>query len=243
VTTGPDAGPRRLAIVVPMMNEQEGLPHLLAALDALPRELPGIALEFVLVDDGSTDATWAELQRLTAGRADVRLARHERNAGVSAAIRTGILATDAPFVASIDADLTYDPRELAAMLRLADGADLVTASPYHPDGAVAGVPRWRLFLSRSLSRGYRLLTGSTVHTWTSCCRIYRRASVADLPLDYPGFLGQAEWLVRVQRRGGGVREHPCTLSTRRYGLSKMRVLRTILGHLGLLWRVLWRQVG
>jgi hypothetical protein len=40
-----------------------------------------------------------------------------------------------------------------------------------------------------------------------------------------------------------VREHPCTLPPGRYGVSKMRVLRTILGHLGLLWRVLWRQVG
>ena len=68
-------------------------------------------------------------------------------------------------------------------------------------------------------------------------------SVADLPLANPGFLGTAELLVRVLRRGGRVVEHPCVLEARLFGLSKMRVLRTIRGHLGLLWRVLRRQIA
>ena len=79
-------------------------------------------------------------------------------------------------------------------------------------------------------------------TWTSCFRVYRRAAVADLPLDHPGFLGTAELLVRVLRRGGRVAEHPCVLEARLFGFSKMKVLRTIRGHVGLLWRVLWRRV-
>jgi dolichol-phosphate mannosyltransferase len=76
-----------------------------------------------------------------------------------------------------------------------------------------------------------------VHTWTACFRAYRRAAVADLPLVNPGFLGTAELLVRVLRRGGVVREHPCELRTRQFGQSKMRVMRTALGHLRLLANV------
>lgn len=230
--------PPRLAVVVPMKDEAEGLPSLLAALDALALDLAAVAAcEFVFVDDGSTDATPALLAEAVAARPHARLVRHEHNRGVAAAIRTGCLATDAPLVASIDADLSYDPRELARMLPLLAAADVVTASPYHPAGGVRNVPGWRLCLSRTLSWCYRRLLRSEVHTWTACFRLYRRQAVADLPQVYPGFLGTAELLVRVLRRGRRVVEHPCVLGVRRFGVSKMKVLRTIRGHVGLLWQV------
>jgi len=232
------AAPQRLAIVVPLKDEEAALPSLLSRLDLLRDELAAVAVcEFVFVDDGSRDATWQLLQDHAATRAAVQLVRHADNQGIAAAIRTGLLATDAPLVASIDGDLSYDPLELQRMLPLLDGADLVTASPYHPAGSVRGVPGWRLLLSRSLSRCYRLLLRSELCTWTSCFRLYRRAAVADLPLANPGFLGTAELVVRVLRRGGVVREHPCVLGVRRFGTSKMKVLRTIGGHLRLLWQV------
>jgi dolichol-phosphate mannosyltransferase len=228
----------RLAIVVPLKDEEAGVPALLLGLAALGARLAGQATcEFVFVDDGSTDRTWAVLHERLAGRTDVRLVQHAQNQGLAAAIRTGVLATDAPIVASIDSDLTYDPAEIAPMLLLLDGADVVTASPYHPRGSVRGVPPWRLLLSRTLSRCYRLLLRRPVHTWTACFRVYRRAAVVDLPLANPGFLGTAELLVRVLRRGGVVREHPCELATRRFGQSKMRILRTIAGHVRLLANV------
>lgn len=243
------AGAPRVAIVVPMKDEEEGVPSLIDELDRLAEHLRATAAcEFVFVDDGSTDRTWPLLQERLASRSNVRLVRHPHNLGLAAAIRTGILATDAPVVVSIDADLSYDPREIAPMLALLDGAngadraDVVTASPYHPRGSVRGVPRWRLLLSRTLSRCYRVLLGRPVHTWTACFRVYRRAAVVDLPLGNPGFLGTAELLVRVLRRGGVVREHPCELKTRQYGQSKMRVLRTIVGHLRLLTSVAFRRV-
>ena len=233
----------RLAIVVPLKDEQDGVPSLMEALDRLPERLRGIAdCEFVFVDDGSSDRTFEMLQARIEGRANARIERHPVNRGLAAAIRTGVLATDAPVIVSIDADLSYDPREIAPMLALLGGdgsaaADVVTASPYHPRGSVRGVPGWRLLLSRTLSRCYRLLLRQPLYTWTACFRAYRRAAVADLPLDNGGFLGTAELLVRVLRRGGVVREHPCELGVRSYGQSKMRVLRTIGGHLRLLANV------
>lgn len=234
----PPAAPPRLAVVVPLKDEADGVPSLLAALDRLVVELaPVAACEFVFVDDGSTDSTAALLTAALAERPHARLVRHDHNRGLSAAIRTGLLATDAPCVASIDADLSYDPRELARMLPLLDGADVVTASPYHPAGGVRSVPRWRLFLSRTLSACYRRLLRRDLHTWTACFRVYRRAAVVDLPQQYAGFLGTAELLVRVLRRGGRVVEHPCVLDVRKFGQSKMRVLRTVRQHLGLLWQV------
>jgi glycosyltransferase involved in cell wall biosynthesis len=227
-----------VSVVVPMFDEQDNVDGLLQALARLGAGGgDDYRFEVVLVDDCSRDGTWSRLQGAFAGRADVRLLRHERNRGVAAAIMTGIAAASSEVVCSIDCDLSYDPMELLRMVPLLGDADLVTASPYHPQGLVRGVPRWRLFLSRTLSRLYRRLLGVDLHTWTSCCRVLRRSRVVDLQLDDGGFLGIAEMLVRVLRRGGVVREHPTLLESRRLGVSKMRTLPTIRGHLGLLWRV------
>ena len=227
-----------LAVVVPLKDEEAGLPALAPVLEALSERLrSSVDLEVVIVDDGSTDATWSELSRRFGRRPDFRLVRHERNLGMSAAIMTGIRATDAAICASIDGDLSYDPTELERMLPLLADAEVVTASPYHRDGGVRGVPGWRLFLSRSLSWCYRRLLGHELRTWTSCFRVYRREAVVDLSLEHRGFLGTAELLVRVLRRGGRVREHPCVLGVRRFGASKMKIVRTIGGHIGLLWQI------
>jgi Glycosyl transferase family 2 len=236
----PSADRPRLAVVVPLKDEAAGLDSLFVELDAVRARLADlVACEFVCVDDGSADDTWQLLGQQAAGRPFVRLVRHPHNRGVAAAIRTGLQSTDAALAASIDGDLSYDPLELRAMLAplLAGAAEVVTASPYHPRGGVRNVPGWRLSLSRTLSFAYRLLLRSPIRTWTACFRVYRRAAVADLPLVHEGFLGTAELLVRVLRRGGRVAEHPCVLEARLFGFSKMKVLRTIRGHLGVLWQV------
>lgn len=224
-----------VAVVVPLFDEADNLDVLLRSLADLQTEgADRYAFRFVLVDDGSRDATWAGIQSRCANRRDFVLVRHEQNRGIARAIRTGLEHADCEVVATVDADGTYDPLHLLAMLPLLDGADLVTASPYHPDGHVVGVPGWRLFLSRSLSRVYRIVLWRDLHTWTSCCRVARRSKLLALPQQHDGFLGVAETLVRLVRRGGVVVESPATLTTRLFGVSKMKTLRTIRGHLGLL---------
>ena len=238
-----NADARAVSVVVPMFDEEDNVAFLLRSLDAL-REAGGdaFAFEFVLVDDCSRDATWSTLQKLCANRADIRLVRHETTRGVAAAIRTGCLEASNECVASIDCDGSYDPLELLAMAPLLDGADLVTASPYHREGRVANVPSWRLLLSRGLSLLYRIALRRRIATWTSCCRVTRKSLVAELPLERGGFLGIAEQLARVVRRGGVVVEHPATLSSRILGFSKMKTLRTIGGHLALLGNVVCGRV-
>jgi dolichol-phosphate mannosyltransferase len=117
---------------------------------------------------------------------------------------------------------------------LTDGVDMVTASPYHPEGTVRNVPRWRLFLSRSLSSLYRLVLHHRLATYTSCFRVYRRSAVSRLQVREGGFLGVAEMLGRLDLQGGCIVECPAVLEARLLGRSKMRTVRTIFGHLRLL---------
>ncbi len=227
-----------LSIVVPMYNEEVNIPYLLRTLSTVrARTADRYRLELVLVDDCSRDDTWHVLQKACAGRDDVRLVRHEQNRGVAGAIMTGIAAATSDIVCTIDCDCSYDPMDLLHMVPMLGDADMVTASPYHPSGQVLNVPRWRLFLSRTLSWIYRKVLGVELYTWTSCFRVARRTKLASIQLDNGGFLGIAELLVRTLRRGGIVREYPTMLESRLLGVSKMKTLRTIRGHLGLLWQV------
>ncbi|MEO7986687.1 MAG: glycosyltransferase [Gemmatimonadales bacterium] len=228
--------PKPVSVVVPCYNETESLPYLNKALRSLAAAAAGeYRFTFLFVDDCSTDATWAMLAELFGGRADCVLLRHPRNQGVSAAIQTGIRCAADEVVCSIDCDCTYDPHELRRMIPLLTaGVDVVTASPYHPSGRVINVPAWRLFLSRGLSRLYRMVLRQKLFTYTSCFRVYRKESVVAVDVHMPGFLGLSEMIARMDLAGRCVVEFPTTLEVRVLGFSKMKVLRTMFGHLGLL---------
>jgi hypothetical protein len=122
---------------------------------------------------------------------------------------------------------------------LTPGVDLVTASPYHPAGAVLNVPGWRLLLSRASSSLYRVVTAHNLHTFTACVRVYRRSAAVNIPLRYTGFLGVAELLGKMALNNRKIVEHPATLEVRIFGQSKMKVVRTIMGHLKLLSELAW----
>jgi len=225
-----------VSVVVPCYNEAETLPYLMNTLASVERRFADrYRFHFVFVDDASADETWQALTGLIAGRSNCTVVRHPVNRGVAHAILTGISASPSDLVCSIDADCTYDPHEIGRLVEaLEHGAALVTASPYHPEGHVVGVPKWRLTLSRTLSSMYRRVLRSNLHTYTSCFRGYRKSAFTELTLRHRGFLGVAETLALTILSGEKVTEIPATLESRLIGQSKMRVLPVILGHLRLL---------
>ncbi len=241
--TEPDRSIPGLTLVVPCFNEIEGLETLGAQLEDLRRRCFGhLDLEVILVDDGSNDGTADELSRVFASLPWVKVVLHERNCGMAAAILTGIKASRQEYVASMDADCTYAPIQLLQLWECMDSeTSMVTASPYHPEGRVEGVPAWRLALSKSASRVYRTVTGSSIHTFTSCFRIYRRCDFDGLQLKNQGFVGIAEMFWWIQKQGGSIREAPATLTTRKTGFSKMRTVPVILAHLQLIQRIAWER--
>ena len=225
-----------VSVVVPCYNEEQSLPYLANTLRSVVGKWGDrYDFSFVFVDDRSTDRTWEVLGTTFGGQPHCTLVRHERNRGVAAAIQTGLRAATAEIVCSMDCDCTYDPHELGRMIPLlTEGVDVVTASPYHPQGKVRNVPRWRLFLSKSLSRLYRVVLRQKLHTYTSCFRVYRRQAALGVTVERGGFFGVTEMLGRLDLDGRRIVEFPTTLEARMLGRSKMKVLGTIAGHLGLL---------
>ena len=235
----PDPTLPPVTLVVPLYNEEANIPYMRGTLMDLRARLGRrYRIHFNLVDDGSSDGTWERLTERFADFPDCRVLRHERNQGVAAAILTGLREAPTEVAASIDCDCSYDPNDLEAMLPMIEGADLVTASPYHPEGQVFNIPPWRLFLSRTLSRIYSALLGKSIHTYTSCFRVYRKSSLEGVAIQHGGFLGVAEILIRLRLKGGRIVEYPNTLESRLFGESKMKILRTIGSHLGLIRELL-----
>jgi polysaccharide deacetylase family protein (PEP-CTERM system associated) len=228
-----------ITIVIPCFNEEEGLPYLAKTLHRVGEALaPKYSVHFILVDDGSSDRTWEGLTALFADSVQVDLLRHAANRGVAAAILTGMRHTKSEVICSMDSDCSYDPLELANMIPLlVPGVDLVTASPYHPQGQVRNVPAWRLTLSRGAAWLYRRVLRVKLSTYTSCFRVYRRGTVAGLEVTNGRYLGVAELIGRLDFAGGTVVEYPTTLEIRMLGRSKMKTARTIVGHLGLMSRL------
>ena len=245
-TNGPPTTARyasQVAIVIPCFNEQDGVEQLEQRLRPVVYELArDLRVEVVFVDDGSTDQTRERLTAAFGGWEHVRIVPHDRNRGITAAMLTGIQSTPAEIVCTLDADCTYDPRQLLSMLPLlTPDIDVVTASPYHPDGRVWHVPAWRLRLSKSASWLYRRVFRQRLNTYTSCCRVYRATHLRSLRIEHAGFVGITELLWKLDQAGCRIIECPAELHVRRHGQSKMRVARVAWRHLMFLGRAWWRR--
>ena len=226
-----------VSVIIPCYNEKEALPQLRRklgpVLDTLDRRYGGAGrCELILVDDGSTDGTAEELQAALGDDARVRLVVHARNQGLGAALRTGFAAARGELIVTTDADGTYDFAEIPGMLmRLGPGVDVVTASPYHPEGGVLGVPAYRLILSQGASLIYRTLLDASIYCYTAMFRAYRREVLQAVDFKASGYLAMAEILAEALLRGFKVVEFPTVLTVRRYGQSKARVAQILRDHL------------
>lgn len=233
-----------LSIVIPCYNEADNvrtlMDELLPVVERLRRDRE---VELVFVDDGSTDGTDDLLVEAFGGIEDVRVIRHERNRGLGAALKTGFANVRGDVVVTTDSDATYPFMLIIPLLDgLRPGVDLVTASCYHPEGGVDDVPGYRVLLSKTASLMYRALLDRDVHTYTCLFRAYRREVVDAVSFESDGFLAVTEILSDAIAKGYHVSEMPCTLRSRRHGISKARIARTVLAHLGFQSRLLLRRI-
>ena len=108
---------RKLTMVVPAYNEEEALPIFYAEALRVEKELPGVEIEYLFIDDGSSDGTLEVLRDLHKKDARVRYVSFSRNFGKEAAIYAGLQNAAGDYVAILDADLQDPPALLPEMLQ------------------------------------------------------------------------------------------------------------------------------
>ena len=103
-----------LSVAVALYNEEESVPPLCEALDAVLSKL-GKSYEILLVDDGSKDRTWEALKAQAAKYRGVKLIRFRRNFGQTAALAAGFDYARGEIVVTMDGDLQNDPTGISAI--------------------------------------------------------------------------------------------------------------------------------
>lgn len=152
-----DTDPLALAVIVPTYNERENVEELIARLDLALADTPH---ELIFVDDGSTDGTPEMLERVALLRRDVRLIRRVGRHGLASAVIEGMLASAAPVLAVIDADLQHDEQLLPKMYAaIIEGADVAIGTRYADGGSIGS---WNPTRAR-ISRYSTLLTNRLLH--------------------------------------------------------------------------------
>ena len=247
----------KLSIIVPCYNEEDNIQKLQAEFFPVLEKMVGSAvadgqqitnIEVVFVDDGSKDNTLEALKTafnsLANKQISVLFEKHGVNRGLGAALRTGFGVATGDIILTTDSDGTYKFSTIPAMLGyLKKDVDIVTASPYHPEGEVVGVPAYRIFLSRGSSLLYRILLSWRVHTYTALFRAYRREVVQNITFKADDYLGATELMVKAMLKGYRVDEYPAALHRRVFGVSKAKLLRTIISHLNFQFRLLLHRLN
>lgn len=213
--------PIELTIVVPTLRERNNVSPL---VECMCKALPSIVWEVIFVDDNSGDGTADEVWNL--GRSDrrVRCMKRIGRRGLSSACIEGMLATGAPFIAVMDADLQHDPTLLAPMLDVLrkNQADMVIASRYTAGGSVGNWEPSRVRISLFATRLARLITKQRVSDPMSGYFMLRR-EVFESAVDRLSSLGFKILLDIIASTRGPLRlaEVPLRFGKRHAGESKL----------------------
>ena len=217
-----------ISVVVPLYNEAESLPELVAWIDRVAKS-NNLAYEVIMIDDGSTDGSWSVVESLRSEYPSVRGVSFMRNYGKSAALYVGFEMAEGEVVFTMDADLQDSPDEIPAMrdMILDEGYDLVSGwkrRRYDPIGK-----RWP---SKFFNLTARIMSGIKLHDFNCGLKAYRRKVVKSIEV-----YGEMHRYKPILAKHAGFRrigEKVVAHQERKYGKSKFGMERMIKGYLDLI---------
>jgi len=211
-----------VSVVLPCFNEEQTIPRLIPALDESESALRalGKSVEFLVVDDGSRDQSFALLRAAASSRPWLRVIRLRRNFGQTAAMSAGFNAARGAVVVPMDADLQNDPADIPRLLaKLDEGYDVVSGWRRDRQDKVASrkIPSW--IANWVIGR----VSGLALHDYGCTLKAYRREF-----LDAIHLYGEMHRFIPIYAQWAGARvtELVVTHHARKEGQSKYGLWRT-----------------
>ena len=217
-----------ISVVVPLYNEEESLQELVAWIDRVATE-NSLSYEVIMIDDGSSDGSWAEVERLKEHYPAIKGIRFARNYGKSAALYCGFEEAEGEVVFTMDADLQDSPNEIPEMRRmiLEDGYDLVSGwkkKRYDPAG--------KRFPSKFFNLTARIVSGIKLHDFNCGLKASRRRVIKSIEV-----YGEMHRYIPILAKHAGYKkigEKVVQHQERKYGVSKFGMERMVKGYLDLI---------
>ncbi len=202
----------KVSVIVPAYNEKENVKPLLEECDEVFKKYSLNDWEVIYVDDGSTDGTYEEAKNLIRHYKFLKVLKHPRNLGKTAAILTGLSYSRGKYIAILDADLQFKVDDIVKMVDCMEerGYDLIT-------GKKVGKYE-KALVSQVYNKLNRWLFGVPVSDMNSM-KVMRREILEDIPLrrEWHRYIVALAWVY-----GYSVGEVDITLRPRLYGVSKYR---------------------
>lgn len=218
-----------ISIVVPVYNEEESLPHLIAWIDrVLTREK--LIYEVILIDDGSKDQSWQVIQDLKRqSTSTIKAIKFRRNYGKSAALDVGFEEAEGTVVITMDADLQDSPDELPALYNMIknEGYDLVSGWKKKRHDPISKTIPSKLFNAVA-----RKVSGIELHDFNCGLKAYKNVVIKDINV----YGDMHRWIPVLAKWQGytNITEKVVEHRQREYGISKFGARRLISGFLDLL---------
>jgi len=206
---------------MPVYNERTTVERCISLVLAAP--LPeNMERELVIVDDRSTDGTFAILERLAESFPQIRLYQHDRNRGKGAAVRTAIEKAAGDFSLIQDADLEYDPSEYSRLLRpLLDGhADAVFGSRYLAGEYTRVLPFWHSMINKALTLVCSMFANLNLTDMETCYKVFRTDLLKSIPIRADRFGFEPEIVMKSAKRKLRIYEVPISYHGRTYEEGK-----------------------
>lgn len=223
----PDATPealKLLTIVLPARNEEGCIRSTVEHLD-LELRLNNIPHEIVVVDDGSTDSTWAILTATCQTIPALRPVQNTGANGFGRAIIFGLNEMRGDAAVIMMADESDDSRDVVRYWKLLnEGYDAVFGSRFVKGGGVIDYPRFKLFMNRIFNRMIRFLFNIKLNDTTNAFKAYRKTTIDGCrPLIAPHFNLTVELPLKTIVRGYSWTVIPITWRNRRSGEAKLKL--------------------
>lgn len=166
-----------ISLVIPCFNEVNTLSSCVERCLCIKEY--GVGVELIIVDDCSTDGSYALAQKISEKYPEIILLRHEINRGKGAALRTGFVHATGEYVGIQDADAEYNPLDYLDLLKpLQDGkADVVYGSRYLRQDKRRVLYFWHTWMNRSLTFVSNMFTNLDISDMETCYKLFRRETI------------------------------------------------------------------